>query len=147
MPETDIPTSHTTTSDLVIVIDHAGTRVFPIGRKASPPQELHHLTHQVDRTQHDANRTETLPADIRFFDSVAAAVAGSGRIVVIGHGKGQSNEAGHLMAYLSKHDVGVHARVAGQLTAGLPHATVPQLMALARHTLWPALKSAGILAD
>jgi hypothetical protein len=39
------------------------------------------------------------------------------------------------------------ARVASHLTADLQKSTVPQLMALARHTLWPALKSAGMPAD
>ncbi|MEI6801339.1 MAG: hypothetical protein WCO04_19305, partial [Pseudomonadota bacterium] len=86
------------------------------------------------------------PADLRFFDAVATAVAGSGRIVVISHGKGQSNEAAHLMAYLAKHHAPVHARVAAELTADLPHSTVPQLLALARHALHPALNSAGISA-
>lgn len=140
-------TSNASTHNLVIVIDHAGARVFPVDREGdAAPQELRHLTHQIDRTQHDADRAETYPADVKFFDAVAAAVVGSGRIVVIGHGKGQSNEAGHLMAYLGKHHADVHARVAFELTADLPHSTVPQLLALARHAFWPALKSAGTAA-
>ena len=147
MPQTDSPSPQTTAQDLVIVIDHASARIFPVGREAGAvPQELHHLKHQIDRTQHDADRAETYPADTRFFDAVAAAVTGSGRIVVIGHGKGQSNEAHHLLAYLGAHHAAVHTRVAADLTADLPHSTVPQLMALARHALWPALKSAGTAA-
>lgn len=145
MPDTDSATS--ATQDLVIVIDHAGARVFPIGRKPGASQELHHLLHHIDRSQHDADRAETYPADTRFFDAVAGAAAGSGRIVVIGHGKGQSHEAGHLMAYLGKHDGALCARVAAELTADLPHSTVPQLLALARHALWPAQKSAGVSTD
>jgi hypothetical protein len=51
------------------------------------------------------------------------------------------------MTCIGKHDADVHARVASHLTADLQKSTVPQLMALARHTLWPALKSAGMPAD
>ena len=144
MPDTVSPTPQSTMQDLVIVIDHAGARIFPVCREVGPaPQELHHLKHHIDRTQHDADRAEVYPADTQFFEAVAAAVAGSGRLVVIGHGKGQSNEAGHLMAYLGKHHAGIQARMEGNLTADLPHSTVPQLLALARHTLWPARISAG----
>jgi hypothetical protein len=133
--------------NVVIVIDHAGARVFLLEREAgATPQELHHVLHHADRSQHDADRAERYPADTRFFDAIAAAVAGNGRVVVIGHGKGQSNEADHLMAHLGKHHTGVQARVAGLLSADLPHSTVPQLLALARHALWPALKSAGLAA-
>lgn len=143
MPDTVSPTLQTTAQDLVIVIDHAGARVFPVCREVGPaPQELHHLKHHIDRTQHDADRAEAYPADTHFFDAVAAAVAGSGRLVVISHGKGQGNEAGHLMAYLGKHHAGVQARVEANLTADLAHSTVPQLLALAHHALWPARTSA-----
>ncbi len=121
---------------MAVIIDHAGARVVPVHRDAdAATPEPQHLTHSVDRSQHDTDRAENHPADTRFFEAVAAALAGSGRIVVIGHGTGQSNEAGHLMAYLAQHHPSVHARVAYQLTADLPHATLPQLLALARHAL------------
>ena len=42
------------------------------------------------------------------------------------------------MAYLFKHHTAVHARVAREIVADLPHLTVPQLLALARHALQPA---------
>ncbi len=145
MPDIDSPTS--AAPDLVIVIDHKDARVFPVGREAGASHELHHLLHQIDRTQHDADRAEAYPADTRFFDSVAAAVSGNGRIVVIGHGKGQSNEAGHLMAYLGKHHIGVLARVVREIVADLPHMTVPQLLSLARHALKLGRESAALPTD
>lgn len=142
MPEAD--TTPLTAQNLLIVIDHAGARIAPIFREAGhTPPEPTHILHEVDRAKHDADRAEHNPTDLRFFDAVAAAVAGTGRIVVISHGKGQSNEAAHLMAYLAKHHAPVHARVAFELTADLPHSTVPQLLALARQALHPALNSAG----
>lgn len=145
MPAAD--TTHPTAQNMLIAIDHAGARIAPITREAggTPPEPVH-ILHGVDRAQHDTDRAEHNPADLRFFDAVAAAVAGTGRIVVISHGKGQSNEAAHLMAYLAKHHTPVHARVAFDLTADLAHSTLPQLLALARHALHPALNSAGISA-
>ncbi len=121
--------------DLVVVIDHAEARVYPLGAPGPLPEELHHLLHSTDRSQHDADREESFPADKRFFDAIAKAVAGKGRIVVIGHGTGQSNEAHHLMTWLGAHRAPVHARVACILTADLSHATLRQLMDDARHSL------------
>lgn len=143
----DIDSLISAAPDLVIVIDHTGARVFPVGQEASASHELHHLLHHIDRSQHDADRAEAYPADTRFFASVAAVVSGNGRIVVIGHGKGQSNEAGHLMAYLGKHHMGVHARVVREIVADLPHMTVPQLLSLARHALQLARESAALPPD
>ncbi|MFN5998545.1 MAG: hypothetical protein ACK47C_15130 [Paracoccaceae bacterium] len=130
--------------DTVVVIDHSGARVFfATESDDATPQELHHLLHDTDRSQHDADRSETYPADTRFFDEVATALSGEGRIVVIGHGKGQSNEAGHLLAYLAKHHPTVHARVADDLVADLAQSTVLQLLSLARHALQAERGSAG----
>lgn len=126
-------------SDIVVIIDHAGARVFLAAPDdGATPQELQH----IDCTQHDADREEGYSADTQFFDAVAAAVSGDGRIVVIGHGKGKGNEADHLMAHLARHHSAVHARVAREIVVDLPHLTVPQLLSLARHALQPARESA-----
>ncbi len=131
-----VRTKDQTSSDLVIVIDHAEARIFPAGSAdAAAPKELHHLKHYIDRSQNDADRAETFPADTRYFDAIAAAVGTQGRIVVVGHGHGQSNEADHLMAYLSQHHGAVHSRVAREIVADLPHTSVSELLQLARHAL------------
>ncbi|MCW1919946.1 hypothetical protein NX862_14390 [Rhodobacter sp. KR11] len=125
-----------TSDDLVVVIDHAEARVYPLPPAPGPlPQERHHLHHSTDRSQQDSDRDENFPADKRFFDAIATAVAGQGRIVVIGHGTGQSNEAHHLMTWLGAHRAPVHARVACTLTADLSHATLRQLLDDARQSL------------
>jgi hypothetical protein len=135
-------------TDVAIIIDHAGARVFLAAADAvAMPQELHHVLHHTDRARRDADRAETWPVDTRFFDEVAAAVAGEGRIVVIGHGTGQSNEADHLMAYLATHHSAVHARVVREITTDLPHMTVPQLLALARHALHSGREAAAQFPD
>ena len=122
---------------LAIVIDHAGARIYdlPISAEREMPQETHHLHPSIDRTQHDADREETYPADHQFFDAIARDLPGSGRIVVISHGKGQSNEGAHFLNYLAKHHSTAHDRIACAITADLPHTTAPQLQQLARDAL------------
>lgn len=129
---------------LAVVIDHANARIYdlPLDDARHAPHETHHLHHFIDRTDHDADREESWPTDTRYFEAVAAALSGDGRIVVVGHGKGHSNEAEHLMPYLLKHHSAVHARVAREIVADLPHLTVPELLALSRHALQPAQDTA-----
>ena len=139
-----MPAAASATSDLAIVIADAGARIYELAPDAghSSSQETHHLLHDIERGQHDADREETWPADRHFFDAIASAVTGSGRIVVVGHGKGQSREADHLMADLKAHHGAVHARIASEIVAYLPHTTVPQLVQLARNALQPEPNSA-----
>ena len=140
-PDKSLPSAD---AAMAVVIDHARARIYdlPLDDARHAPHETHHLHHFIDRIDHDADRQESWPVDTRYFDAVAAALTGDGRIVVVGHGKGQSNEADHLMAYLFKHHSAVHARVAREIVADLPHLTVPQLLALARHALQPAQDTA-----
>ncbi len=138
------PFANAPRADLVVVIDHVDARIYAATPDdGAAPQAMRHLTHDSDRARSDADRDETWPDDTRFFAGIAEALTGDGRIVVIGHGKGQSNEAGHLMAWLAVHDSAVHARVVRQITADLSHQTLRQLLAAARHALAPALLSAG----
>lgn len=130
------------TPDLVIVIDHAGARLYRIGARdgaeaqADAPQETHHFLHDVDARENDADREETYPQDMQFFEKIALAAVG-GKIVVISHGTGQSNAAHHLTDYLKTHHSEVCDRIAQILTADLPHTTTPELMELARQALYP----------
>jgi hypothetical protein len=124
---------------VIVVIDHAGAKVYRIGSDAdvshAAANDPRHLLHHVDRTQRDADRDETYPADDRFFEQVATAIASGGPIVVIGHGKGQSNEADHLTAYLKRHHHDTYLRIVKEIGADLPSLTTPELLQLGRHAL------------
>lgn len=122
---------------LIIVIDHAGARIFRIDladddRHGITPYDPKHLLHHIERKLRDADRDETYPEDTRFFDDVAAAVSQGGEIVVIGHGKGQSNEADQLSAYLKAHHKEAYARIVTTLSADIPHLSLPELLELGR---------------
>jgi hypothetical protein len=124
---------------LIVVIDHAGAKVYRIdadsdGEHEAAP-EPKHLLHHVDRKAHDKDREETYPNDERFFEGVAAAASGNGKIVVIGHGKGQSNEADHWSAYLKAHHKETYARIVREIVADLPRLTTPELLEIGRHAL------------
>jgi len=111
----------------VIVIDHAGAKVCQI----DPSRDPKHLVHHFESREHDADRREIYPDDDRFFAQIAAASSG-GEIVVIGHGKGQSNEADHLSAYLKAHHKDTFDRIVRTLGADLPHLSLPELVELGR---------------
>ena len=124
-------------SGLIVAIDHAGAKIYRIDPSADAggdavPGDERRLLHHLNRKGHDHDREETSPEDERFFEEVAHALSGGGAIVVIGHGKGQSNEAAHLTAHLQAHHKDIHARIVREIAADLPHLTTPELIALGR---------------
>lgn len=124
-------------TNLIVVIDHAGAKVYRIDTPADGSHGViaydpKHLVHHLERKRHDEDRDETYPDDARFFEQVATALSPGGKIVVIGHGKGQSNEANHLSAYLSAHHKEAYNRIVREIVADLPHMTTPELLDLGR---------------
>ena len=129
-------------SNIIVVIDHAGANVFrtvPAQAGASAheiaPDAPQHFQHDMDREAHDADREEKYPQDMAFFEQVAVACKTGDRIVLIGRGSGQSNEAQHLMAYLATHHPDLSARVLPAITADLSHITDAQLIELGHQAL------------
>jgi hypothetical protein len=134
-----------TSPNFIVAIDHAGAKVFrtQAARAGAPAQDIApdaalHFRHQIDREAHDADREETYPQDTAFFEQIAMACKPAGRIVLIGRGKGQSNEAHHLTAYLVTHHPDVAARILPALVADLSHITDAQLIELGHAALHPA---------
>jgi len=134
---------------LVVVIDHAGARIYALGAdtsdEAAPDHETHHFRHELEARSRDADREESWPRDERFFEEIARALAAGGPIVIIGHGKGQSNEGGHLCAYLEAHHKPITARIVREIVADLPHMSTPELLDLGRQVLGetPAVREQG----
>jgi hypothetical protein len=122
---------------LIIIVDHTGARVFGIDladddRHGIKPFDPKRLLHHIERKARDADRDEIYPEDTHFFDAIATAASTGGEIVVIGHGKGQSNEAEHLSAYLKVHHKETYGRIAATLSADLPHLSLPELLEIGR---------------
>ncbi len=132
--------------NIIVAIDHAGAKVFQT-HPARPGASAHEIApdapqqfrHQIDREAHDADREEKYPDDIAFFEQIAVACTAGDRIVLIGRGHGQSNEAHHLGNYLKSHHPDVSARVLPHITADLSHITDAQLIDLGQKALHAAL--------
>ena len=121
----------------MVVLDRAEARIYAITPAGHARAALasHHLTHDIDRKQHDADRDQTYPADTAFFASIATALGPLGGVVLISHGTGQSNESAHFITYLDHHDLPLRGRIMANLTADLSHITVAQCLDLARAAL------------
>ena len=133
---------------LIVIIDHDGAKVYQIDRSIDAGHGVtsydpKHLLHHLERKMRDEDRDETYPEDERFFEQVANALSAGSEIVVIGHGKGQSNEADHLSAYLQSHHKQTYARIVHEIVADLPHLTTPELLELGRHAFGQGLGHAG----
>jgi hypothetical protein len=123
---------------LVVVVDHHGAKIFriePGSDDASPHQItpydphhfLHHLTHK-DQSREEGQRASEDPS---FYRRIGDALATGEGIVVVGHGKGKSNAARHLVEYLRLHHPEAYQRVVHEIEADLSALTRPQLLELA----------------
>jgi hypothetical protein len=123
---------------LLVVVDHHGAKIYriePGSGEASPPKIapydphhfLHHLTHK-DQLREEGQRA---PEDAGFYRQISDALAAVGRIIVVGHGKGKSNAARHLIEYLFVHRHETYQRVVREVEADLSAITTPQLLELA----------------
>ena len=129
-------------ANLLIVIDHHATKIFLIDvagddhnahtiRPYDPHHFLHHLVHKDQSHEHG----QRAPEQMSYFKSIAEAVAKGGRLIVVGHGTGKSNEAHHLSDYLRLHHPDIYGRIVREMTCDLSSITDPQLLDLARHAL------------
>ena len=78
------------------------------------------------------------PEDITFFEQIAGACIDADRIVLIGHGHGQSNAAHHLAEFLREYHPAIFAKVVVELVADYAALTAPQLLQVGRRALTTA---------
>jgi hypothetical protein len=128
---------------LMVVVDHHGAKIYRIEPGSSgdvsthkitpydPHHFLHHLTHK-DQLRAEGQRA---PEDSSFYRRIGEALAAAGRILVVGHGKGKSNAAQHLVEYLRTHHHETYQRIVREIEADLSAITTPQLLELAEQGL------------
>jgi len=128
--------------NLMVVMDHHGAKIYHVDIAAAdasqheikpydPHHFQHHLTHK-DQSREEGQRTAEDPG---FYEKIAQALAGAGKIVVIGHGTGKSNAAHHLIEYLKAHHGETHQRVVSEMSAELSSVTTRQLLEMAHEAL------------
>jgi hypothetical protein len=133
---------------LMVVMDHHGAKIYHVepgsGHPSSleikpydPHHFLHHLTHK-DQSRQEGQRA---PEDSSFYKRINDTLAAAGRILVVGHGRGKSNAAHHLLEYLRTHHRETSQRVVAEIEADLSAITSPQLLALAEKALATARSS------
>ena len=131
--------------DLMVVMDHHEARLYHLDTRAPAalyhviqPYDPHHLLHHLSHKDHPAERGQRTPEDHAFYRTIAQAIGAASAIVVVGHGKGHSNAAHHLMQYLEQHHALIFRKVRCELVADLSSLTAPQLLTLGRRALTPA---------
>jgi hypothetical protein len=125
----------------MVVVDHHGAKIYRVEPGSSegaphkitpydPHHFLHHLTHK-DQSREEGQRASE---DSGFYVRIGDALAGAGRILVVGHGKGKSNAARHLLEYLRTHHSETYQRIVREVETDLSAITTPQLLELAKQT-------------
>jgi hypothetical protein len=128
--------------DLLIVVDHHGTKIFHVdvtSDEASEhvirPYDPHHFLHHLKHKDQSRERGQRAPEEPAYYERIADAVALGGKIVVAGHGAGKSNAAHHLTEYLRSHHAETYRRVVAETVCDLSAITTPQLLDIARNAL------------
>jgi hypothetical protein len=120
----------------LVVINHHEARIYRSEIHGTLPERI--LPHEPDdffRHAHHSkefSRGREKPDPNSFFEPVAAALKGAGRILVFGTGTGTSSEMEQFLAWLKKHSPEVAGRVIGSQVIDEHHLTEGQLLSKAR---------------
>jgi len=142
LPAQPVATHAATAPCLLVAIDHHGARLYQVDISSAETSEhvikpydpyhfVHHMRHKDPR-----GPGERQAEDTSYYVRIAEALAAADCIILVGHGKGASNAAHHLAAYLHEHHPETYACVIAELTADLSSITDPQLLALAAQALY-----------
>jgi hypothetical protein len=127
----------------LVVIDHHEARIFRSEiHDAVPRQILPHKPEDYFRHAHnskDFSRGREKPDPNSFFEPVARELKGSGKILVVGSGKGTGSEMEQFVSWLTIHYPELSRRVIGSLVVDQHHLTEAQLLVKAREFYTNAL--------
>ncbi|MGA2018253.1 MAG: hypothetical protein ABSH26_15005 [Opitutaceae bacterium] len=130
-PEAGAETAH-----WLLVIDHHEARLFRSEMRGALPQQI--LPHEPDdyfRHAHhsrDFSRGQEKPDPNSFFEPVARALHGAGRILIFGAGTGSSSEMNQFIGWLTRQHPDLARQVIGTVVVDEHHLTEDQLLAKAR---------------
>jgi hypothetical protein len=127
---------------LMVVVDHHGAKIYRIEPGSGgastheiTPYDPHHFLHHLTHKNQLRAEGQRAPEDSSFYRRIGAALATASRILMVGHGKGKSNVARHLVEYLRMHHRETYLRVVREIEADLSAITTPQLLELAEQAL------------
>jgi hypothetical protein len=103
----------------LVVINHHEARIYRSEMLGAAPERiLPHEPSEFFRHAHNSKdfaRGREKPDPNSFFEPVASALGGSGKILLFGTGKGTSSEMEQFVAWLGRHHKGMAARIVGSL--------------------------------
>ena len=120
----------------LVVIDHHEARIYSSEMNGTVPERI--MPHEpTDYFRHahnskDFSRGKEKPDPNSFFEPVALALNGAGKILIFGTGKGTSSEMEQFVAWVAKHHPTVAARIIGSVVIDENHLSESQLLAKAR---------------
>jgi hypothetical protein len=130
------PEAHGGDAHWLVVIDHHEARVYQSEMSGTVPLRiLPHEPSDYFRHAHnskDFSRGKEKPDPNSFFEPVAAALKGAGKILVFGTGKGTSSEMEQFVTWLGGHHAETAARVVGSVVIDEHHLSEAQLLLKAR---------------
>lgn len=138
--EKDGPAAKSATPDMVVAVDHHQARLFTIegtsetGRRLRPYDPHHFLHHRAHKQEREL-RGQHEPEEPSYYSQIVAALAAARRIVLLGHGTGNSNAAAHLEQVLRAKHREIAERIVATKAVDLSAITEPQLLALASELL------------
>jgi hypothetical protein len=137
-----------TPPDVVVAVDHHQARLYTIegateSARTLRPYDPHHFLHHLTHRQEKELRGQREPEEPSYYSQITAALASARRIVLVGHGTGQSNAAAHLAELLRAKHPDIFRRVVATKAVDLSATTEPQLLVLAEEALDPSKAAAA----
>jgi hypothetical protein len=120
----------------LVVIDHHEARIYSSEMNGTVPERI--MPHEpTDYFRHahnskDFSRGRERPDPNSFFEPVALALKGAGKILIFGTGKGTSSEMEQFVTWVAKHHPTMATRIIGSVVIDENHLSEPQLLAKAR---------------
>jgi hypothetical protein len=129
-----------TALDMVVTVDHHQARLYTIegtpetGRRLRPYDPYHFLHHLAHKEEQELSGQRD-PEEPSYYSLIIEQLAPAHRIVVLGHGTGNSNAAAHLEQVLRAQRPDIYRRIIAIKTVDLSAITEPQVLALAESLL------------
>ena len=124
---------------VIVVIDHHAAHIYsenggsvPVSEETVRPYDPYGFHHHLLHRKEAHYKGEHVPEENSFYEDVAKDIKDAVEIVIIGHGTGKSDAAGHLNEYLKKDHPELAKRVVATETDDLSAITEPEIEALAK---------------
>jgi hypothetical protein len=134
--ETSPPGEKAKEIHMLVVINHHEARIYRTELRGAVPEQI--LPHEPDEFfRHAPNSKEFArgrekPDPNSFFEPIARALNGAGRILIFGGGKGTSSEMEQFVAWLRARSPDVAGRIASTRVIDEHHLTEGELLSEAR---------------